>query len=477
MRLDPGSDVGSFDIDWIELIHEELHPLTIDRAETLANAVRFYVTNHRDAPLEFTALRRQLVIKNVKISGINVSFDGKLFDRPRTLAGRATDAVDVPLKKQAPLEGLGLYLKSTDLPDVSRIVFVHHADIETDWLVRQGDGFLIQIAKDGSLARIRRGDECVAILGPLVHTGGDVPALRLVAEEPAIRFKGEGVELELSLSGPEIRIAIQGSRRCTGPVVRVFGGLEQGLLAGLEYLGKGERSSTTLDVETAEHLRFAPDPLKVTMPLMAFVTDKSSVAMHWTDMTNQPLYATPNFFDCTPDHYMALEGNKIEATIRVDQGRLEEAILWAVRKQGLPPLPKPPRTREEQITLCLQALNGPLKTADGWGHCVEPNWERHPFAPMASTIWRLTGEILPLPETRRGRFARGQRLDLFRHGTGGSMARAEASRGAELHPRPAARRLLPLRWHLPPRALREHRQRRLCAARCRVARLRLDDGG
>ena len=36
VRLDPGSDVGSFDIDWIELIHEELHPLTIDRAETLA---------------------------------------------------------------------------------------------------------------------------------------------------------------------------------------------------------------------------------------------------------------------------------------------------------------------------------------------------------------------------------------------------------------------------------------------------------
>ena len=246
----------------------------------------------------------------MKISGINFSFDGKLFDRPRTLAGRATEAVDVPLKKQAPLEGIGLYLKSTDLPDVSRTVFVHHADIETDWLVRQGNGFVIQIARDGSLARIRRGDEWVAILGPLVHTGGDVPALRLVAEEPDIRFKGEGVELELGLSGPEIRIAIQGSRRCTGPVVRVFGELEQGLLAGLEYLGKGERSSTTLDVETAEHLRFAPDPLKVTMPLMAFVTDKASVAMHWTDMTNQPLYATPNFFDCTPDHYMAHRGQQ-----------------------------------------------------------------------------------------------------------------------------------------------------------------------
>jgi hypothetical protein len=274
--------------------------------------------------------------------------------------------------------------------------------IETDWLVRQGDNFAVRIARDGSLVRIERDGELLAIFGPLVHRGEHLPALRLVEEQPGVRFQGDGVAVRLSVAGSEIAVSIEGSQSWTGPVVRVFGELEQGLLAGLEYLGKGERSSTTLDVETPEHLRFAPDPLKVTMPLMAFVTGKASVAVHWKDMTNQPLYATPNFFDCTSDHYMALEGNRIEATIRVDQRPLEEAILWAVQKQGLPALPEPPRAPEEQFALCLQALNGPLKTADGWGHCVEPNWVRRPFAPMASTIWRLTGETLPLPELAVG---------------------------------------------------------------------------
>lgn len=379
VRLDPGSDVGAFDIDWIELIREELHPLTIDRAETLADLVRFHVTNHRESPLEFSAL-----------------------GKAHSIAAGGTATLDMALKKDRPLESVTLALTSAGLPEVRRTIWVHHPQLDTDWLVRKGDGFELRIARDGSVARIERGGQLLAIFGPLVHRGERLPALRLVEEQPRVRFEGDDLRVLLSVSGPEIRVSIQGSQRWTGPVVRVGGGLEQGLLAGLEYLGKGERSSTKLDVETEEHLRFAPDPLKVTMPLMAFVTDKASVAMHWNDMSNQPLYATPNFFDCTPDHYMALEGDAIEATLRVDQAPLEEAILWAVRKDGLPPLPESPRSSEAQWALCLQALNGPLKTAEGWGHCVEPNWERRPFAPMASTIWRLTGEILPLPNLATG---------------------------------------------------------------------------
>ena len=91
----------------------------------------------------------------------------------------------------------------------------------------------------------------------------------------------------------------------------VLGPLQQGLFAGLEYLGKGEPSSSNLDIETDEHIRFAPDPLKVTMPLMAFVTDRASVAMSWDDMTLQPVYATPNFFDGTADHRMTLQGRDV----------------------------------------------------------------------------------------------------------------------------------------------------------------------
>jgi hypothetical protein len=137
------------------------------------------------------------------------------------------------------------------------------------------------------------------------------------------------------------------------------------------------------------------------MPLMALVTDRASLAMTWNDMTLQPVYATPNFFDCADDHRMALRGTKIEAVIRVapaaGDGPLEETILWAVNKRGLPPLPPAPRSREEQMKLCLAALNGPLRTAAGWGHCVQKDFARHPYADMASTIWRLTGAAPDLP--------------------------------------------------------------------------------
>ena len=47
--------------------------------------------------------------------------------------------------------------------------------------------------------------------------------------------------------------------------------------------------------------------------------------------------------------------------------------------------------------ICVRALNGPLKTAAGWGHCAEPNWARAWHADVASTVWRLTGQVPELP--------------------------------------------------------------------------------
>jgi hypothetical protein len=123
------------------------------------------------------------------------------------------------------------------------------------------------------------------------------------------------------------------------------------------------------------------------------VTDRASVAMSWDDMALQPVYATPNFFDGAADHRMTLQGRDITAVIRFDQGPLEESIVWAVQRKGLPALPPAPRTTAQQNEICLAALNGPLKTADGWGHCVQPNWKRQPLADMASTVWRLSGEV------------------------------------------------------------------------------------
>ena len=384
LRLDPGGTAGEFEIDWIELDRARLHPLSVERVEAQPGRVCFSVKNHEADPLVVAA-------------------GGKEY----RVAAQGTVVIECATSGTKPLEAVTLEarVKGKDLPSVRRTVFVFNPEAHADWLARPLGDYSLRIAPDGSCARVDSDGRAVAVLAPVVHCDGSVPAIKLVQEAPALRFEGEGVALTISTSGKEISVSIASQRPCEGPVVRALGELQGGLFAGLEYLGKGERSSSTLDIETEEHLRFAPEPLKVTMPLTAFATDRATVAMRWSDMSLQPTYATPNFFDGAADHRTSLRsrpGQKIEATIMVDRLPLEETIAWAVKRQGLPPLPPAPRTERQQWEICLKALNGPLKTDAGWGHCAEPNWGRAPHADMASTIWRLTGQIVPLPRVAPG---------------------------------------------------------------------------
>ena len=293
---------------------------------------------------------------------------------------------------------------SDGLPPLHRTVFVVDTEAAGNWITRTAGDITLQVARDGSGARLAVAGKSAGCIAPLVWCNGVVPKLKLTKEGRTLRFAGDGVSLALALRGDEITIAIQSETPCEGPVLRAAGALQQGVFAGLEYLGKGECSSSKLDIETDEHLRFAPDPLKVTMPLMAFVTDRAMTALTWRDMALQPVFATPDFLDGTEGHRAALRGKQIEATLLVRQpAPLEDAILWAVQKRGLPPLPKQPCSREMQRALSLQALSGPpLKTAEGWGHCAEQHWPRHPFADCASIIWRLTGKAPDLPKLVMG---------------------------------------------------------------------------
>ena len=179
----------------------------------------------------------------------------------------------------------------------------------------------------------------------------------------------------------------------------------------MEYLGRDEPSSSTADIETEEHVRFEPNPMWVTMPLMAVITEDHSVAVAWNDMRLQPVFATPNFLDGAADHRMGLKGTDVEATIRVDDGfgqgrRMEDLILWAVKQNQLPPLPQPPRTARQQIELCRKGLEPPLRDDDGWDHCYfsdgSPRGKRQPFVDHVSTLWQLTGEMPDVPRLAPG---------------------------------------------------------------------------
>ncbi len=367
LRIDPGTAPGTVEIDWIEFLRP--HPLVIERVDLQAKGARFRVRNEGTADLEISALGKR---QQIQPGG--------------------TASLLVPASGERPLEALTLSVTAEGLPPVTRTVFVHHADVQTRWIELPLEGFSLQVAADGSLARVRRGDDLVAFFGPLVHAGGQIPALALeTSGEQEVRLAGDDVRLSIRAAGREVLVRLDAKEPVEGPVLRALGEVEQGIFAGLEYLGPGERSSSTLDIETPGHVRFAPDLDMVTMPLMAVRTDRVAAAMTWNPMDAQPVYAVPNFLDASSDHRMALRGEApIEAVVRFGGETIEEQILWGVNRHGLPALPNPPRSPEQQRALCLAALRGPLKTEEGWGHCL--GWKSQPFADVASTLWRLTGQ-------------------------------------------------------------------------------------
>jgi len=80
----------------------------------------------------------------------------------------------------------------------------------------------------------------------------------------------------------------------------------QGLFAGLEYLDD-EPSSSEADVTTAEHLRRAPDPVKVTFPLMAVSHEEHYIGLIWkpSDMV-AAVFDSPDRICHSGAHVMAL---------------------------------------------------------------------------------------------------------------------------------------------------------------------------
>jgi hypothetical protein len=382
LRIDPGTSAGQIDFAAIRLVREVLHPLSFERIRSEENRLSIELRNAGDTPRDITLSGEQ-----------------------HRLPSHTSVAIAMDLARQKPLESIALCVRSQDLPDLCRSVCIHHADVAIEDPIERDLGeFSLQVARDGSVARLLRNEQIVGFMGPLLVIGQRVPALRLTETTSAeLIFEAESARIALQPGTNQIAVRIRCSAQCEGPVVFATGELQQGLLAGVEYLGRNEKSSTKLDVETDASYRFAPDPFDITMPLMVFVTSRASVALTWHDMTLQPTFATPDFVSGTKDHRMSLVGGNIDAVIRLGDGPLEQTILGFAQHRGLPAIPQAPRTPEEQWKICLDALlTGPLRDQHGWGHCAEPNWTRQPYADMASTIWRLTGEVPPVERLVRG---------------------------------------------------------------------------
>ena len=382
LRFDPAGAAGTIEIDSLAVHQGRTHPLEIERTETRKNDVILHVRN---------------------ISAGPVSFEHS--QETHTVPGGKTIAVKQKLSGKGAFERCYVTLTSKDLPTIRRSVLVFRPEVnkDSDFHATVGTGDLkLRIPRLGLGARIEYKGKLVGILGPIARLDWRVQSFGFPATAAdKLRMRCQGTGAHLAVKGNEISVSIDinehRDQSIEGPVLRAIGPLQQGLFAGLEYLGKGEKSSSKLDIETSAHMRMAPDPATVTMPLMACVTDRATLAMTWSDMKLQPVFASPNVIDAASDHRMTLRGRKINATIMVGDASLEDTILWAVRKAGgLPPLPKAPRSDKAQLDLDMRAINGPISGPGGWGHCAEARWKRHYFADIASTIWRMTGKA---PET------------------------------------------------------------------------------
>lgn len=377
IRIDPGVGEGAVEIDWIRAEQRRLHPIEL-QAVGVEDAVRLRIRNHSSETIE------------ARIDG-----------QPEIALPPGTTETQLARKTGAGLLVHDLKIEADGFPPVLRTI-TYLGNSTGDSVVVQPDGSAVFLSKS-------------VMLAPLASRDGRPIPLNLVSRSESnfvFESEAEKIRLALQIEGNRIRYTMRARDEIEGPAVRVRGGLEQAMLAGVEHLGKGERSSSKLDLRGPEHVRFAPDPLHLTMPFAAFITDETSVAMTWRDPAQtQPIFATPNFFEGTNDHRMALRGRDLRATIRIgepwaerrsDEGdRLPELIFWAIEELGgLPARPQPPRTFEQQIELSLRGFRESVIAGEngGWFHAVVPGHRTTPaepkiYADHLSSIFRMTGEI------------------------------------------------------------------------------------
>jgi len=189
----------------------------------------------------------------------------------------------------------------------------------------------------------------------------------------------------------------------------------EALFPGLEWLEGDERSSSSLVVPKPHDLRVAPNPIKVTVPLMAVRRDEALVALMWDPLQPwgggsppAPAFASPNFVEGQENHLLKLfvppastvEENREEgAPLKLANGAVKlSALLYAARAGsvleaarkwvevfGLPE-PALPRSMEEELRLCAKAyLETMWVPGKGWPHAV-PGWEPEPYPGYAHVL-------------------------------------------------------------------------------------------
>ncbi|MEX0742324.1 MAG: SpoIIE family protein phosphatase, partial [Phycisphaeraceae bacterium] len=406
LRLDPAQAKGRIEVSHVTIDTVQLHPLEIERVQAEGDMFHAWVRYHGEGEQRVTmASHFKSGPSQVQQQHRKTLNSGEVW--------RATFEIDDASwgrDGKAPVARFDVEASTAGVEPVGRRVRLHRENAATpdNWKAIRNDTLTVRLHPRGLFARIYREGERVALIGPLVTlANGDSAGMDVQTQGDRATLIGDEASVTLRLEGAHLHATVEAEGEVEALVTRVLGDLEQGLLPGVEHLGAGEWSSSKADIETEEHVRFEPPRMHVTMPLLAVVTDRVSVAMLYNDLSeNRPIFASPNFFDGTADHRMSVRGERIEAVLRFDaawgEQRLEDLITWAYKTRGLAKVADRPRSTDEQFALSLHALHGVLRNDNGWGHCAEESWARNFYADHAGTIWRLTGEMPDVPELVRG---------------------------------------------------------------------------
>ena len=201
---------------------------------------------------------------------------------------------------------------------------------------------------------------------------------------------------------------------------------QEAIFGGLEYLLGKEKSSGTDFVKPPKNVRSVPNPLKITIPLMAIESDNATIALSWNPLQKWDGYNqlpsaefwSPNRPSNQSNHLMCLflpsvpkwvNENQEQAYIPYQLGNATltlkmnifakadstviDSILWWLDKNGVPSPPSPPRSLHETLDLCTHCFKDIcwVPSAKAWKHTYlnDPKWIfRDPLVALA--LWHYS---------------------------------------------------------------------------------------
>lgn len=191
---------------------------------------------------------------------------------------------------------------------------------------------------------------------------------------------------------------------------------EHALFPGLEYMDPLDTSSSTDDIETWDHERRAPDPEKMTFPMLAMQAQNRWVGISWVDNTRcQPIFDSPDRIFSSNLNFMGVLASNfnnnlhepssllpafaeefpantdVSLNLNISGGdgtNMVPAIKTYVKLYGIPALPDPGRDMQNYITWTAGGwLDSAIRSGNLYRHATWPGVSSWAPAPVGDVPW------------------------------------------------------------------------------------------